>query len=52
MCLSKTPPSQVTEPNAQQAASPITIILGTAHLSSTPGKRSPDGTFREYQYSR
>lgn len=29
-----------------------TIILGTAHLSSTPGKRSPDGSFREYRYSR
>ena len=30
----------------------IKIILGTAHLSSTPGKRSPDGKFREYVYSR
>ena len=30
----------------------IKIILGTAHLSSTPGKRSPDGKFREYAYSR
>lgn len=30
----------------------IKIILGTAHLSSTPGKRSPDGKFREYTYSR
>ena len=29
-----------------------TIILGTAHLQSTPGKRSPDGKFREYAYSR
>ena len=28
------------------------IILGTAHLKSTPGKRSPDGKFREYKYSR
>jgi N-acetylmuramoyl-L-alanine amidase len=28
------------------------IILGTAHLESTPGKRSPDGKFREYKYSR
>ena len=28
------------------------IILGTAHLSSTTGKRSPDGLFREYKYSR
>lgn len=29
-----------------------TVILGTAHLKSTPGKRSPDGKFREYEYSR
>lgn len=29
-----------------------TIILGTAHLKSTPGKRSPDKKFYEYQYSR
>ena len=29
-----------------------TIILGTAHLASTPGKRSPDGKLKEYQYSR
>jgi hypothetical protein len=28
------------------------IILGTAHLASTPGKRSPDGKFREYKFSR
>ena len=28
------------------------IILGTAHLKSTPGKCSPDGKFREYAYSR
>ncbi len=28
------------------------IILGTAHLSSTPGKCSPDGLFREAVYSR
>ena len=28
------------------------VILGTAHLESTPGKRSPDGKFREYKYSR
>lgn len=34
------------------SASPITIILGTAHLKSTPGKRSPDGAFREYKFSR
>lgn len=29
-----------------------TIILGTAHLSTTPGKRSPDGLLRECEYSR
>ena len=29
-----------------------TIILGTAHLKSTPGKCSPDKKFFEYQYSR
>ena len=29
-----------------------TIILGTAHLKSTPGKCSPDGKFKEYLYSR
>lgn len=28
------------------------VILGTAHLSSTAGKRSPDGKFREFAYSR
>ncbi len=28
------------------------IILGTAHLDTTPGKRSPDGKFRECLYSR
>ena len=28
------------------------IILGTAHLATTPGKRSPDGKFREYAFSR
>ena len=30
----------------------ITIILGTAHQKSIPGKGSPDGKFREYKYSR
>lgn len=29
-----------------------TIVLGTAHLKSTPGKCSPDGKFKEYEYSR
>ena len=28
------------------------VILGTAHLGSTPGKCSPDNTFREPIYSR
>lgn len=28
------------------------IILGTAHLKSTPGKCSPDKRLREYAYSR
>lgn len=28
------------------------IILGTAHGSNTPGKRSPDGRLLEYKYSR
>lgn len=28
------------------------VILGTAHLGTTPGKRSPDGKFRECEYSR
>ncbi len=28
------------------------IILGTAHLSTTPGKCSPDGKFKEYAFSR
>lgn len=28
------------------------IILGTAHLKSTPGKCSPDKKFYEYKYSR
>ena len=28
------------------------IILGTAHGSNTPGKRSPDGRLREFRWSR
>ncbi len=28
------------------------VILGTAHLITTPGKRSPDGMIREPMYSR
>ena len=66
MCFTRTNPTQVTPPvtvdkpvitepihePVQKEASPITIILGTAHLSSTPGKRSPDGSFREFRYSR
>lgn len=30
----------------------ITIILDNGHAEQTPGKRSPDGKFREYQYTR
>ena len=30
----------------------LTIILGTAHRKREPGKQSPDGRLREYQYSR
>lgn len=28
------------------------VILGTAHLATTPGKHSPDGRLAEYAYSR
>ena len=28
------------------------VILGTAHGANVSGKRSPDGSFREYKYSR
>lgn len=30
----------------------FSVILGTAHGSNIPGKRSPDGRLREYLYSR
>lgn len=30
----------------------VIIVLGTAHLATTPGKGSPDGKFKEYKYSR
>ena len=30
----------------------VIIVLGTAHLATTPGKCSPDGKFKEYHYSR
>ena len=30
----------------------VIIMLGTAHLATTPGKGSPDGKFKEYRYSR
>lgn len=30
----------------------MNVILGTAHLATTPGKGSPDGKFKEYLYSR
>ncbi len=32
--------------------SAVLVILGTAHGSNTPGKRSPDGRLLEYRYSR
>ena len=31
---------------------PKVVILGTARGSNVPGKRSPDGKFREYKFSR
>lgn len=30
----------------------ILVLIAQAHSKSTPGKRSPDGKFREYAYSR
>lgn len=30
----------------------VTVILGTAHGKNVAGKRSPDGIFEEWQYSR
>lgn len=30
----------------------VTVILDAAHGAETPGKRSPDGRFREYKWSR
>lgn len=30
----------------------MVVILGTAHLSTTPGKQSPDGKLKECEYSR
>lgn len=41
-----------TYQTSRPKGSDVKIILGTAHLASTPGKRSPDGQFREYKYSR
>lgn len=35
-----------------QGAKDVLVILGTAHGSNTPGKRSPDGRLREYKWSR
>ncbi len=35
-----------------QPRSAVLVILGTAHGSNTPGKRSPDGRLREYAWSR
>ena len=30
----------------------MTILLDPGHGSDTPGKRSPDGRFREYAFNR
>lgn len=30
----------------------LLVLIAQAHAQSTPGKRSPDGKFREYAYSR
>ena len=30
----------------------MTIFIDNRHGSDTPGKRSPDGLFREYSYTR
>ena len=30
----------------------MTILIDNGHGSDTPGKRSPDGLFREYSYTR
>ena len=30
----------------------LTVILGTAHGKNVAGKRSPDGKFQEWEYSR
>ena len=30
----------------------MTILLDNGHGQNTPGKRSPDGFFREYAYTR
>ena len=30
----------------------LLVLIAQAHGSNTPGKRSPDGVFREYAYSR
>ena len=45
------PTNQIVEEVKQENSDKI-IILGTAHLKSTPGKCSPDGKFKEYEYSR
>ena len=34
------------------ASKKLTVILGTAHGKNVAGKRSPDGIFEEWQYSR
>ena len=49
MCIKK---AEITDSKPSFQNANIAIILGTAHLKSTPGKCSPDGSFKEYEYSR
>ena len=49
MCVKKV---EITDSKPSFQNANIAIILGTAHLKSTPGKCSPDGSFKEYEYSR
>ena len=59
VCVPEIPEKDIESPKEEESttptngsASPVTIILGTAHLINTPGKCSPDNKFREYAHSR
>ena len=43
---------KLTQQQKRQMKNNITVILDSAHGEETPGKRSPDGKFREYLWSR